>query len=112
MKAIVQGIAVVLTTLFLFTLSVRAGTVSDLNSVMKGKSLVYQGTCHLGTDGLFSKGTGDYTVHRCDIYADMREEGDIYYAIILSNQSVPMKLIYVDKDKDVQRVIWRRGAEV
>lgn len=117
MKAIGKGLLVVVITIILFGIFVgqaRADTERELVNLLEGKTTIYQGTCHLNEAGLFRESEEKYTVHRCVVGADMNEKGEIYYVLIMDNQSKAVKLIRINKDTKpvTQEVIWRRGATV
>jgi hypothetical protein len=116
MKDIAKGILVVLVTLVLFGLSMkaRAGTEGELRELLNGKSTVYQGTCSLGAQsGKFEKDEKTpRVVHNCIVGVDMNEPGEIYYVLIQDRRGRAVRLIKVDKDKDTQTDLWKQGTEV
>lgn len=114
MNAILKGVAVVLITISLFAVSVKAATIGELQKLLEGKTTIYEGTCLLNNKGLFPEADVKETtvVHSCIVGVDMNEPGEIYYALIQDRRGRPTKLIVVDKDKKVQRIAWVTGTEV
>jgi len=107
MLKILQGITVVCVALFLFAAS--QARANELRTLLQGKSVVYEGTCHLTKDGKFAETANrNYTVHRCIVGVDWNEPGEIYYALIY-HEGKAEKLLRVNKDTKEQTIIWQKA---
>lgn len=99
--------------ILLITVLARAAPVEDLQKLIKGKTIVYEGTCFLNKKGLFPETASDETsYHPCVVGVDMNEREEIYYALIQDKRGRPVKLLSINKATKEQRVLWQSGTAV
>jgi len=112
MKAILNGILVVLVTLalaVLFIPNAKAGTPNELLAIIKDKQVIHYGTCTLDKANKLvpsAKGVKDEV---CMVFAS---ENAVHYVVFLDKKGEAIYVLRAEMPSFKQEIVWKRGKEI
>lgn len=104
MKAIGKGVCVLLMTLLLFGLAVKA-RAGELEDLLKGKAVVYIGTCWFDAKGVLTFKRENMTrTERCVVGMELPDT--TRHFVMLVTERGPKELLVWDERTQVQEKLW------